>query len=72
MPAPGSVWRANTWDVNAWAANTWQDSSAPVEVINTPDAAFLMLQRRHRRRRRRLDFKSVIAAIFPPRMVYGN
>jgi len=26
VPAPGTVWIANSWDVDAWAANTWADA----------------------------------------------
>jgi hypothetical protein len=26
MPAPGTVWIANSWDIDAWAADTWADA----------------------------------------------
>lgn len=32
MPAPGTVWAANTWDANAWAANVWADAVEPPET----------------------------------------
>lgn len=33
MPAPGTVWGANTWSVDAWAANTWADAVTPAVTI---------------------------------------
>lgn len=33
MPAPGSVWAADSWDVDAWEADTWADAEvAPTSV----------------------------------------
>lgn len=26
MPAPGTVWDADTWDADAWAADTWAEA----------------------------------------------
>ena len=33
MPAIGTVWTDDTWDVDAWAADTWADVAAEIPDI---------------------------------------
>ena len=33
MPAPGTVWAADTWDADAWAADTWAEADSTPAVV---------------------------------------